>query len=403
MTRRPTRGGTSKSRRGFRGGVAAASVLALALAGCGSPSSGGDDSTYLIGAALAQTGDLAILDQPVLRGFQLAIDEINAKGGLGGKHKVELKVIDTRSDPAQAAVATQQLVQDQAKLVLEPTDADPAIAGGVIAQQAKIPALSVASTPSMTQNVGDFMFSGYASDNVVSSAVAKYALGKGYKSAFLISSPDTAYTQNVPKYFEAAFVSGGGQIAGRASVGMSQQDFNSEITRLKSINPPPDVIETSLYEPALPPLLKQLRAAGVQIPVLGNDGSLTDTVRTLGPAVTGLVLPTITFPTANNGVQTFYDKITTKYDATTANSYSDSGYNLGYVVDAAVTNAASTDPVKVRDALAALQKVPGATADISYLPNRFQKRTIYLVEIQADGQYEQEGAYDLNESEIAKP
>jgi branched-chain amino acid transport system substrate-binding protein len=294
-------------------------------------------------------------------------------------------------------------VQDGAGVVLLPTDADPATAGGVIAQRAEIVALSVASTPALTSNVGDYMFSGYAPDNLVASALAKYATETDYETAFLIGSPDTAYTQNVPKYFAEAFEAGGGKVIGQASAGLGQQDFNAIITKIKALDPAPDLIQTSLYEPALPPFLKQLRAAGVDIPVLGNDGALSETVRTLGASVTGLVLPTITSPEPGTAVADLFKAITEAHDESMANSYSDSGYNLGYVLDAAVTNADSTDPSAVRDALAELKEVPGATAAISYLPNRFQQRTIFIIEIQEDGEYLKVGEYDLDESEIAKP
>ena len=83
-----------------------------------------------IGLASAQTGTLAFGDQPSLAGLQLAVDEINAAGGFGGKYKAVLDVKDTRSDTAATVQAAQELVASGINILITPCDADPSIAAG---------------------------------------------------------------------------------------------------------------------------------------------------------------------------------------------------------------------------------------------------------------------------------
>src|SRR5437868_3542125 len=104
----------------LRTAMACVAVVALGgvAAGCGSSDSKSDSSggsggneDFHIGAGLALTGGFAGFDQPALTGIKLGIKEVNAKGGLLGKHKIVLDVKDVRSDPGQAVINTKALLQ----------------------------------------------------------------------------------------------------------------------------------------------------------------------------------------------------------------------------------------------------------------------------------------------------
>lgn len=172
-------------------------VLAVAgvLSGCGSKQ---DDGTIVIGVVTAQTGALASYDQPSLAGLRMAIDEINARGGLGGKHPVKLLVRDTRSDTATTATAAQELVDEGAKIMITPCDADPSIVAGQVTQPAGVPTLTFCGTaPILPGAVGDMMFSTYPTDNLQAAALAKYAYATGSRKVYLLASPDSTYTSGL--------------------------------------------------------------------------------------------------------------------------------------------------------------------------------------------------------------
>jgi branched-chain amino acid transport system substrate-binding protein len=336
-----------------------------------------------IGLASAQTGSLAYADQPSLAGFKMAVDEINAKGGFAGKYKIILDVKDTRSDTAATVQAAQELVAAGVKVLITPCDADPSIAAGQISQPANIPAFtSCGTTPTITDAVGDYMFGTYPADNTQATLLAEFAIEKGYKTAYVLKSPDSAYTLKLPEYFEQVFKAKNGTLAGEGSYTLGQQDFAAEVTKIKSLNPQPDVIMTAAYEPDFPAFLKQLRGAGVTSPVLGSDGIDSPTTTGLGAIADGIVHTTAGFPTEGSKLRAFYDKYKAKTGAEPETVYVATGYEIPYIIDAAVTAAGTMDGPALRDAIANLKDVEVLTGKVTYAgTNRMPSRDITLVEI----------------------
>ncbi len=338
----------------------------------------------VIGLATAQTGALAFADQPSLAGFRMAMDEINAKGGLGGKYKVTLDVKDTRSDTGATVQAAQELVAVGVKVLITPCDADPSIAAGQISQTAQIPTLTFCgTTPTITDAVGDYMFGTYPADNGQATLLAEYAAQQGYKTAYILKSPDTAYTLRLPEYFADVFQKKGGTIAGEGTFAMGQQDFGAEVTKIAAMNPQPDVIMTAAYEPDFPAFLKALRGAGVKAPILGSDGIDSPTTTGLGAIANGIVHTTAGFPADGTPLGDFYAKYEKATGAKPETVYVATGYEIPYILDAAVTAAGTMDGPALRDALANLENVPVLTGKVTYKgTNRMPIRDITLVKIE---------------------
>lgn len=321
----------------------------------------------VIGLATAQTGGLAAYDQPSLAGFQMAVDELNAAGGAAGKYPIKLIIKDTRSDAAQTALVAQELVDAGVQIVITPCDADPSIAAGMITQAASIPAFSFcATTPTLPLAVGTYMFGNYPADNVQAAMLAEFAIEAGYKKTYLLTSTDSAYTLKLPAYFGETFVGKGGELLGVGSYSMGQQDFSAEVTKIAAMNPAPDVIMTSAYEPDFPAFVRQLRGAGVTIPILGSDAIDSPTTLGLGDLVEGVVFSTAGFASEGSPLAAFNAKYAEKTGAEPDTLYIANGYDLGTVINAAVTKADSLDPKAIRDAVASLENVAGVTGPITY-------------------------------------
>ncbi|MCP8894547.1 ABC transporter substrate-binding protein [Shinella daejeonensis] len=338
----------------------------------------------VVGLATAQTGGLAPYDQPSLRGFQMAVDEINAAGGIAGKFPIRLIAKDTRSDAAQTALVAQELVDEGVKIMITPCDADPSIAAGQITQAAQIPTFSFcATTPTMPLAVGDYMFGNYPADNVQAAVLANYAQEKGFKTAYVLKSPDTAYTLKLPEYFVASFKGKGGEVLGEGTYSMGQQDFSAEVTKIKALNPAPDVIMTAAYEPDFPAFVRQLRGAGVETPILGSDGIDSPTTFGLGPVVDGVVFTTAGFAVEGSPLAAFNETYKAKFGEDPDTVYIANGYDLGKVIEAAVTKADSVEPTAIRDAIASLENVEGVTGKISYAGTQgMPLRSVSLVRIE---------------------
>jgi branched-chain amino acid transport system substrate-binding protein len=341
------------------------SAAALACAAAVAPAASAEE--IIIGAATAQTGGLASYDQPALAGLRMSIDEINAKGGLGGKYMVKLIIKDTRTDTAQTATVAQELIDAGAKIMITPCDADPSISVGQLTQPLGIPTLTLCgSAPVLTGAVGDVMFGTYPADNLQATAVADFAISEGKKTAYLLTSPDATYTANLPEYFGKVFEKKGGTIVGRGTFTMGQPDFSAEITNIKGLAPQPDLIMTAAYEPDFPAFIQQLRGAGITIPVYGADAIGTPAVKALGSLVDGVVFTAAGYAEPGSKLEAFNAAFTKYAGHAPESTYEVNGYEIGLILDQAVKTAGSDDPKAIRDAIANLKDFEGITGKITY-------------------------------------
>jgi branched-chain amino acid transport system substrate-binding protein len=341
-----------------------AGSVALVLGGCGSKQ---DDSTIVIGVVTAQTGVLASYDQPSLAGFRMSIDEINARGGLGGKHPVKLLVRDTRSDTATTAAAAQELVDEGAKIMITPCDADPSIVAGQVTQPAGVPTLTFCgSSPILPGAVGDMMFTTYPTDNLQATALAKHAYESGLRKVYLLVSPDTTYTSGLPEYFGKVFTNLGGTVVGKGSFSMNQPDFSVAVTTIRNLKEQPDLIMTAAYEPDFPAFVRQLRAAGVTTPVFGADALGTPTIAGLGELANGVVFTSAGCATPGSRLEAFNQQFNKVTGHVPSSAYEVNGYEIGLLLDAAVKAATSMSGAAIRDALDSLENFEAVTGTITY-------------------------------------
>jgi branched-chain amino acid transport system substrate-binding protein len=354
------------TRDGRHNGYKRAGLIATLLAANVAAGSAQAQDKLIIGAAIAKTGWNAPYDSPVMDGFAVALDEFNQAGGIAGKFKVEVITADNRSDNAQNAIATQDLIDQGAQLLFATCDSSMVHAAAQIIVDAKIPAISTcSSSPTLPITGHGYIFANAVTDNVQGAAQATYAYETGYRKAYLLQSPDIEYTL-MPGYFADAFKKLGGEVVGEGNYALGQPDFSAEVTKIKQLDPQPDVIVTSAFEPDFPAFIRQLRGAGVKIPMVVGDGIDSPTTFALGDIVEGVVFTSSGFAEPGSPMAAYQDKYQAKYGKPPESIMDALGYDLAKIVEAAVTAADSTDPQKVRDALADLQDVQGATATISY-------------------------------------
>ena len=157
------------------------------------------EDTYKIGWASDKSNYLSFVDEPLAKGMEVAIDEINAKGGIGGKMKIELDRRDMKSDPMLGATFVQELIAAGAKFIVTTCDTDVSLPGAQMAAKASLPVMSScgadAAGPSQVPD-------GYGFLNVPGSLtqgafLAEYAAAQGYKKAFTLKSKSEGYTHTL--------------------------------------------------------------------------------------------------------------------------------------------------------------------------------------------------------------
>jgi branched-chain amino acid transport system substrate-binding protein len=339
-------------------------AVALLVASTISGAMAGD--TLTIGLATGQTGGLAPYDGPAIEGFKIAVEEINAAGGIGGNIMIKMISKDTRSDAAQTSIATQELLDMGIDVLVTPSDADPSFAAASLASDAKVPAFSpAASSPTLPLMGGEFMFANFPGDNVQATVSAEWAYKQGHRNVYILYSPDTQYT-TLPLYFSDVWKVLGGSVAGEGTYVIGQQDFSAVVTKIKALKPPVDVIMTAAYEPDFPAFIRQLRSAGVTAQVIGSDGIDSPTTFSLGDAAEGVVFSTAGHATPGSLLEGFNKKFEKTYGRPADTIFAAVGYDLMKVIEAGVLAAGSTDSVAIRDGVANLENVQGVTSMITY-------------------------------------
>lgn len=336
-----------------------------------------------IGIVGGQTGALAIFDQPLLLGAQLAAKKINEAGGIDGK-KIEILARDSRSDTTEAVVAAQELVGEGINILVAPSDGDPTIAAGQVGQAADILTISACATPPiLPAAVGDRLYLNCVPDNVQAAVLGKYAVKTGYKTAALLISRDSVYTEKLPQYFGEVFEKNGGKVTATIEYKMNQQDFGVEISKIKAMDPRPDVIMTSAYEPDFPAFVQQLRAQGITIPIIGSDGIDTGTVASLGAPAEGVVFSTAGYPTPGSPLAAFQAAYEKEYGNPTDTVFSAFGYDLMQVIKAAVENAdGKLDTASLIAGMEKIDHLQVSTGTTTYKDmNRIPLRTVSLLKI----------------------
>jgi branched-chain amino acid transport system substrate-binding protein len=202
--------------------------------------------------------------------------------------------------------------------------------------------------------MGDCAYQLVMSDNIQAAVDAEYALKQGYKTAYLLGSNEIPYTKDLPVYFSAAFEHGGGTIVGTDEYKIGAGDYSAVVTKVTSVNPPPDAIFTPMFIPDSVVFLRQLRQAGSTIPVISTDGNADPALLDAGKkAIDGLTFSnSVCTAEGDPKVQTFYNDYKARYGKDPASYVAVIGYDEVNLVAQAITAAGSTDPAALKDQLA---------------------------------------------------
>ncbi|MFL5796787.1 MAG: ABC transporter substrate-binding protein [Actinomycetota bacterium] len=257
-----------------RPSIAASTIaVSLLLAACGSgnspnnASSGAcDKGKIVVGEARAQTGDFAFFDVVSMNGNQLAIDQINKSGGLLG---CQLSVVsgDTKGDPALGGRVASDLINKGARIMFSPSDFDVGIAAAQAGEKAGLVGTSEASAVNMPDAVGPHFFAAGITESGLGLAEADFANEKGWKHAYVVTNEQFSFFTNIEKFFKTKFQ---GDVVKRDVVADTQSDYSSVISKIAA-QKDADVIFLNDYFPHVGTFIKQLRDAGIETPVLGNN------------------------------------------------------------------------------------------------------------------------------------
>jgi branched-chain amino acid transport system substrate-binding protein len=225
----------------------------------------------IIAMPLALTGVISFYDQPNLAGAQIAVAQINSKGGVLGR---PFKIIsaDTKSDLSLIAGVANSLIGKGANLMIPTLDYD---FGGPSARAAcakNIPAISEAGDSRYgLQGIGRCLFNQFPSGSEAAIG-ATWAWNKGLRHPFVLEDPSISYSKTFFENFKYSWGKLGGKLAGEATFMNSDQSIATQISQLKALGNKVDFIFMGSYAPGGASATKQIRAAGINVPIIGGAG-----------------------------------------------------------------------------------------------------------------------------------
>jgi branched-chain amino acid transport system substrate-binding protein len=365
------------SRRRVTGGAIAAALIVLAVfAAAGFGSSGPEavtlkKGTITVGYGNNLTGFLAAHDVLISNGAKLAVEQINKKGGIGGKVKINLMLRDVQSRPDTSVQVARDLLNAKVDVLVLPCNTDFQVAMAAVANPKGQFMLSPCNAdPTVATKYGHYWPVGMAG-NAQLAQLANYAKLKKYKKIYVLDAPQMLYVHLMANYFKKAAPSRGLQVVGSDDIPFGAtgfpQDYSAIATKIKNNSNGAQAIMTGLFSPFVDFLARDLRRAGVSLPVIGTDGMDTQLNLTTGKdAVNGYGFTTFGFPDKGSPTAKFYAQFKGRFGASPDGTYPALGYDTIRVLEAAVLKAGSIKGKAIEAALAKGMTVHGALGPIKY-------------------------------------
>lgn len=337
-------------------------ILLLFLAACRSEQS---SSEIVIGGYGALTGSTATFGQSARKGIEMAVEEINSKGGLLGR-QVRLIMEDDQGKPEEAQTVVSRLInRDRVVSIIGENASSRSLAAAPVCQQAGIPMISPSSTNPKVTAVGDYIFRVCFIDPFQGKVMAKFAANTlKVKKVAILRDIKNDYSVGLAEVFTESFQELGGSIIGNESYSEGDNDFSAQLTSLKQKAPEAIFVPGYYTEAGL--IARQAKQLGITVPLLGGDGWESPKLWEIGgPAMNGSYYSNhYSLEDPSPAVQNFVKAFQTRYkevpDAVAALSY-----DAAAVLFQAIRNANSVEPAKIRDALARVKNYRGVTGQIT--------------------------------------
>jgi branched-chain amino acid transport system substrate-binding protein len=300
------------------------------------PPAGPSNETIKIGAIDPLTGPFAAYGEPVRDGMLLAVEQINASGGIKGR-QIVLDLQDDGGDPKTSVTAFTKLATvANVPIVIGPLSSGTSMAVAPLAERYKVVELAtLAGTIDLT-HAGDYVFRIYPSSEIGSRYIANIAITRFKAKRIAILYPNNALGVTSRQFVTDVVTKSGAQLVGVETYQDGDRDFRTQLAKIAVGKP--DVILCSAYYEEGAQILVQAHQLGLDVPVLGEDGWFGPIAQIAGPALKNLYFANVAFApgyTDDRDAQAFTADFRAKYGHT-PNSYAAAGFAAVYVVKHAI-------------------------------------------------------------------
>ena len=340
-----------------------------------------------IGINLELSGEGASYGQSTGNGIEMAIEEINAAGGINGK-TVELVKYDNKTDAAEATtLATKLVTQDKVIVILGPATSGAFKAEIPVGIDNKVPVISGSATADDVtvdaSGVKEYAFRICYNDSYQGTVMANFALDNmSANHVVIIKDSSSDYGKGLAENFISAYTADGGTIVAEEAYVKGDTDFNAILTKIKDMSFDAIFIPGYYNEAGL--IIKQARALGITVPILGADGFDSPSLLELAGAE---ALSDVYFsnhyssldedPIVVDFIAAFNEKYGKDPDAFNA-----LGFDLAKFACDAIGRASDLTGEAVKDALVATTDFSGITGSFSVDENHNPVKSIVVIEMQ---------------------
>jgi branched-chain amino acid transport system substrate-binding protein len=366
-------------------------MLGVVLMGTGckksAEQSAADGKVIKVGEFASLTGKEAAFGQSSHKGTLLAIDDLNAAGGVLGK-KLELVYEDNQSKPGESATIARKLIsRDQVVALLGEVASGRSLEAAPICQQNHIPMISPSSTNPKVTEVGDYIFRVCFTDPFQGKLLANFAKSslKATRVAILtdVAAP---YSVGLANFFREPFTANGGTVVAEQKFSSGDKDFKAQLTAIKAANPEAIFVPSYYTEAGL--IAQQARQLGITVPLFGGDGwEAPELLQIGGAALEGTFYSThYSSEDTAPAVQEFVKKFKAKNGGETPDAMAALGYDSAMVLADAIKRAGGTEEPKLRDAIAATKDYVGIAGKTTLDAQRNATKGAVIITIK-DGKF----------------
>jgi len=328
-----------------------------------------------LGAVFSITGPASFLGEPEQNSVELAIEQVNAEGGVLGR-PLEVVIYDDETDVNKCVLNMDKLLRkDKVAAVMGPTTSGNTLAVLQKAQQHQVPMMSCASAEKIVVPVKPFVFKNTPSDRYAVEKILQHAKAQGYKRLAAITVSD-GFGQAGRAFITELAPKAGFELVADEVYGPKDTDMTAQLTKIKGLEP--DAIICWGTNPGPAVIARNRQQLGIEIPLYMSHGVASKKfIELAGDAAEGLLLPAgrlivaeqIADDNPQKPVLLKYKKLYEERYDSEVSTFGGHGWDAVMLLAAAIEKAGSDDPKAIRDALEQVQGHVGTAGIFNYSPD----------------------------------
>jgi branched-chain amino acid transport system substrate-binding protein len=311
-----------------------------------------EPKSFKIGCITPLSGDYQQYGDRVRKGADLAIEEINARGGIDGK-RLEIVYEDDQLNAKMGVNAANKLITvDKVPVILGAFGSSVTLAVAPIAEKNQVVLISSSSTADSIKDAGQYIFRNVPTNKNQGADQAQFAYEKRGARTAAILYINNDYGTTLRDSFREKFKELGGTITSEDAFNEKNTDYRTLLQKAAAQNPDILFVPSHDYETGL--LLKQAKELGIKIPVLGGDGSMTKTlIEVAQDAAEGSIYSSFGWN------KEFEDKFKKKYGEK-PDPYAATAYDAVYIIAEAIRKGGYNGP-GIQKAMSQIKDFPGVS------------------------------------------